>query len=42
MKKLIAIVLTFIMLLGIAAMPASAEGKGKILYLSNLTSGAQY
>ena len=42
MKKLIAIVLTFIMLLGIAAMPASAEGKGKILYLSNLNSGAQY
>ena len=42
MKKLIAIVLTFIMLLGIAAVPASAEGKGKILYLSNLNSGAQY
>ena len=42
MKKLIAVVLTLIMLLGIAAMPASAEGKGKILYLSNLNSGAQY
>ena len=42
MKKLIAIVLTLVMLLGIAAMPASAEGKGKILYLSNLASGAQY
>ena len=42
MKKLIAIVLTLVMLLGIAAVPASAEGKGKILYLSNLNSGAQY
>ncbi|MBQ7519542.1 MAG: sugar ABC transporter substrate-binding protein [Clostridia bacterium] len=42
MKKLIALVLTLVMLLGIAAVPASAEGKGKILYLSNLNSGAQY
>ena len=42
MKKLIALVLTLVMLLGIAAAPASAEGKGKILYLSNLNSGAQY
>ncbi len=42
MKKLIAIVLTLALLLGIAAAPASAEGKGKILYLSNLNSGAQY
>lgn len=42
MKKLIAIVLTLVMLLGIAAVPASAESKGKILYLSNLNSGAQY
>ena len=42
MKKLIALVLTLVMLLGIAAVPASAEGKGKILYLCNLNSGAQY
>ncbi len=42
MKKLIAIVLTLVMLLGIAVVPASAESKGKILYLSNLNSGAQY
>ena len=42
MKKLIAIVLTLVMLLGVAAAPASAEGKGKILYLSALNSGAQY
>ena len=42
MKKLIAVILTLVMLLGIAAVPASAEGKGKILYLSNLNSGAQY
>ncbi len=42
MKKLIALVLTLVMLFGIAATPASAEGKGKILYLSNLNSGAQY
>ena len=43
MKKLIALVLTLALLLGIAAVPATAEGsKGKILYLSNLNSGAQY
>ncbi len=42
MKKLIALILTLALLLGIAAVPASAEGKGKILYLSNLNSGAQY
>ena len=42
MKKLIALLLTLTMLIGIAAVPAAAEGKGKILYLSNLNSGAQY
>ncbi len=42
MKNLIAVVLTLVMLLSIAVLPASAEGKGKILYLSNLNSGAQY
>lgn len=42
MKKLIAVVLSLVMLLSIAMLPASAEGKGKILYLSNLNSGAQY
>ena len=39
MKKLIAIAMILVMLLGISAL-ASAEGK--ILYLSNLNSGAQY
>ena len=42
MKKLIALILTLALLLSIAVMPASAEGKGKILYLSALNSGAQY
>ena len=42
MKKLIAVVLTLAMLLSIAVLPAAAEGKGKILYLPNLNSGAQY
>ena len=42
MKKLIAVILTLALLLGIAVLPASAEGKGKILYLSALNSGAQY
>ncbi|MBR3272574.1 MAG: hypothetical protein IKF98_01530 [Clostridia bacterium] len=42
MKKLVAVVLTLALLLCAAVVPASAEGKGKILYLSNLNSGAQY
>lgn len=42
MKKLVAVVLTLALLLCAAVAPASAEGKGKILYLSNLNSGAQY
>ncbi len=42
MKKLIAIVLTLVLLLGVAAAPAAAESKGKILWLSNLNSGIQY
>ncbi len=42
MKKLIALILTLALLLGMATIPAAAEGKGKILYLSNLNSGAQY
>ena len=41
MKKLLALVLTLIMLAAVAVVPASAAG-GKILYLSNLNSGAQY
>ncbi len=42
MKKLIALILTLALLLGLAAAPAAAEGKGTILYLSALNSGAQY
>ena len=42
MKKLLAIVLTLALLLGMAAVPAAAESKGKILWLSNLNSGIQY
>ena len=43
MKKMLALILTLAMLLTAFAIPAaSAEGKGKILYLSNLASGAQY
>jgi ABC-type sugar transport system substrate-binding protein len=43
MKKMLALILTLAMLLTAFAVPAaSAEGKGKILYLSNLNSGAQY
>ena len=43
MKKMLALILTLAMLLTAFAIPAaSAEGKGKILYLSNLNSGAQY
>ena len=34
--------MTLALLLCAAVVPASAEGKGKILYLSNLNSGAQY
>ena len=39
MKKLIAIAMILVMLLGISAL---AQAEGKILYLSNLNSGAQY
>ena len=43
MKKMLALILTLAMLLTAFVVPAaSAEGKGKILYLSNLNSGAQY
>ena len=42
MKKLIALLLTLALLLGLAAAPAAAESKGKILWLSNLNSGIQY
>ena len=42
MKKLIAVVMTLAMLLSLAVAPASAAEHGKILYLSNLNSGAQY
>ena len=42
MKKLIALLLTLALLLGLAIAPASAESKGKILWLSNLNSGIQY
>ena len=42
MKKLIALLLTIALLLGLAAAPAAAESKGKILWLSNLNSGIQY
>ena len=42
MKKLIALLLTLALLMGLAVVPASAESKGKILWLSNLNSGIQY
>ena len=42
MKKLIALLLTIALLMGLAIAPASAESKGKILWLSNLNSGIQY
>ena len=42
MKKLIARLLTLALLMGLAVVPASAESKGKILWLSNLNSGIQY
>ena len=42
MKKLIALLLTLALLLSLAVVPASAESKGKILWLSNLNSGIQY
>ena len=42
MKKLIALLLTIALLMGLAIAPASAESKGKILWLSNLNSGVQY
>ena len=42
MKKLTALLLTLALLLGLAIAPASAESKGKILWLSNLNSGIQY
>ena len=42
MKKMLALILTLAMLLTAFVVPATAEGKGKILYLSNLNSGAQY
>ena len=42
MKKMLALILTLAMLLTAFVVPATAEGKGKILYLSNLNSGSQY
>ena len=42
MKKMIALLLTLALLLGLAVAPAAAESKGKILWLSNLNSGIQY